>query len=219
VEPVDLLVQVVAAHPLAGQHLTSLLASARKLAKRLVPAVADLKQFPSSGQAYLFVIDAFSLPIELSALMRLLHVRHPNSKFLVLAYPDRGSDVEILRWLHRGVDGVVVYDDSLREKLPEAVQAILDGGRWAPRRILSEYERQIKLLLNLQVLPDSALTGRETQILQLMIRRLSNKEIAGALGIRERTVRFHVFNIFHKLRVESRGGLHANLERLSQATV
>ncbi|HEV2495480.1 MAG TPA: LuxR C-terminal-related transcriptional regulator [Terriglobia bacterium] len=214
----DLLVQVIAAHPIAGQYLSSLLASDRKLANRLVPAVADFKQLPRSGQACLFVIDAFSLPLDLSALMRVLRVRHPGSKFLVLAYSDRGSDVEILRWLHRGIDGVVINDDDLRERLPEAALAIMDGALWAPPGILCEYERQIKLLLDLQVLPNTSLTGRETQILQLMLRRLSNKEIAGALGIRERTVRFHVFNIFHKLRVESRGGLQANLEKLSQAT-
>ena len=85
-----------------------------------------------------------------------------------------------------------------------------------PPRILFEYQRQVKLQLNFQILPNASLTARETQILQLVIRRLSNQEIADALGIKERTVRFHVFNIFNKLRVQNRGDLQVALERLSQ---
>ena len=72
------------------------------------------------------------------------------------------------------------------------------------------------MLLNFQILPNASLTARETQILQLVIRRLSNQEIADALGIKERTVRFHIFNIFNNLRVENRGDLQVALERLSQ---
>jgi len=43
---------------------------------------------------------------------------------------------------------------------------------------------------------------------------LPNREIAGALGIAERTVRFHVANIFAKLRVSDRRRLLAALEKV-----
>src|SRR5207245_11304672 len=85
-----------------------------------------------------------------------------------------------------------------------------------PPRILFEYQRQVKLQLNFQILPNASLTARETQILQLVIRRLSNQEIADTLGIKERTVRFYIFNIFNKLRVENRCDIQVDSETFNQ---
>ena len=47
-------------------------------------------------------------------------------------------------------------------------------------------------------------TERETEVLRLLQQGLSNKQIAMALGITERTVEFHLSNIFTKLGVNSR---------------
>lgn len=52
-----------------------------------------------------------------------------------------------------------------------------------------------------------ALTGRELEIARCVARRLSNKQIAGALDISARTVSTHLSNIFEKLGVDSRGAL------------
>ncbi len=48
------------------------------------------------------------------------------------------------------------------------------------------------------------LTGRETQILQLVSRGLSNRAIGDELGITVRTVKGHLLNIYKKLKVGSR---------------
>ncbi|MEP7344308.1 MAG: AAA family ATPase [Gemmatimonadaceae bacterium] len=56
------------------------------------------------------------------------------------------------------------------------------------------------------------LTGRELDIVRLVVRRKSNKEIATALDISVRTVSTHLSNIFNKLSIESRGDL-ADLAR------
>src|SRR2546428_764026 len=47
----------------------------------------------------------------------------------------------------------------------------------------------------------------QDQVFQLVVRRLSNKEIADALKISERTAKFHLSNIFVKLGVNSRAAL------------
>jgi DNA-binding NarL/FixJ family response regulator len=49
-----------------------------------------------------------------------------------------------------------------------------------------------------------ALTPRQRDILTLIARGRSNKEIAFALGIRERTVKFHVAALFARLGTSSR---------------
>jgi DNA-binding CsgD family transcriptional regulator len=51
------------------------------------------------------------------------------------------------------------------------------------------------------------LTGREIEIIQLVVARRSNKEIGVALGISPRTVSTHLSNIFEKIGVGSRGEL------------
>lgn len=53
----------------------------------------------------------------------------------------------------------------------------------------------------------AGLTGRELEIVRLVTRRKSNKEIARTLGISPRTVSTHLSNVFAKLDVNSRGEL------------
>ena len=52
--------------------------------------------------------------------------------------------------------------------------------------------------------PAEELTRREREVLQLMAEGLSNKAIAGRLGISEHTVKFHVNAILNKLGAQSR---------------
>jgi DNA-binding NarL/FixJ family response regulator len=51
---------------------------------------------------------------------------------------------------------------------------------------------------------DHGLTSRELEVLRLVAAGRSNREIASALVISERTVARHLQNIFAKLRVRSR---------------
>jgi DNA-binding NarL/FixJ family response regulator len=51
--------------------------------------------------------------------------------------------------------------------------------------------------------PD-ALTAREREVLALVAEGLRNKEIAARLGASEKTVQFHIANLFGKLGAQSR---------------
>lgn len=55
--------------------------------------------------------------------------------------------------------------------------------------------------------PFAALTARELDIVRLVARRLSNKEIGAALGITARTAGTHLANVFGKVGVRDRTGL------------
>jgi DNA-binding NarL/FixJ family response regulator len=56
----------------------------------------------------------------------------------------------------------------------------------------------------MQLLPGHALTSREAQVIELLMRRLTNKDISNVLEISERTVKFHVSNILGKFGIEDR---------------
>lgn len=50
----------------------------------------------------------------------------------------------------------------------------------------------------------STLTPREFDVVRLVATGMSNQQIADALGITERTVRQHMFNVMQKLDVDNR---------------
>lgn len=55
------------------------------------------------------------------------------------------------------------------------------------------------------------LTKREREILRLVPSNLSNKELAKRFGITERTMKYHMANLFRKLGVEDRQALNCLL--------
>jgi DNA-binding CsgD family transcriptional regulator len=55
--------------------------------------------------------------------------------------------------------------------------------------------------------PDEALSRREQEVLRLLVRGLSNKEIARDLDISPRTVQHHTIHIYAKTGVKSRAGV------------
>ena len=68
--------------------------------------------------------------------------------------------------------------------------------------------------------PRQTLSPREREVYELLIQRLTNREIAKLLFIEESTVKVHVHHIYDKLGVRSRLALtvQATLERSGQAT-
>jgi DNA-binding NarL/FixJ family response regulator len=138
---------------------------------------------------------------------------------MALLSPEKSTDDEMLRLVYEGIDGCLALTELFSQEFPRALQSIISGNLWIPHRILREYIKQTNFLLNSQLQPDPRLTARENQAFRLMIRRMSNKEIATVLGISERTAKFHISNIFSKLKLQDRRELliTANLLGFPQA--
>jgi len=85
-------------------------------------------------------------------------------------------------------------------RIVEAVRKVMQGvSLWTPEQE-SRIQRWEEEVARLQ----ESLTAREHEVLQLIARGLSNKEIAQALTVTARTADFHVSNILRKLGVASR---------------
>ncbi|MCS7478005.1 response regulator [Umezawaea endophytica] len=93
------------------------------------------------------------------------------------------------------------------ENLIEAVRTVAAGGTWIDGRllgpILTTYRRLVRPVPRAPGLPDTV-TARELDVLRLMARGLSNREIADHLSLAETTVKTHVGSLFAKLGARDR---------------
>jgi len=133
--------------------------------------------------------------------------RLPGSKFLALVPPADGNYAEKIRLFHWGIEGFVELTETWDTELPQAIRSVLSGRYWVPSEVWSAFIRYAQALEQARLLPGQSLTAREGQVLRLLMRRLTNKEISKELLISERTVKFHVSHILAKLGLEDRRGL------------
>ena len=104
------------------------------------------------------------------------------------------TDEDIYRAVQAGAQGYLVKDTPQKEMI-EAITAVNSGKRYIPRHIGARLaDRMMR----------SSLTSREIEILEVLAKGLTNKEIAGALQISDNTVRNHVISIIEKLEVSDR---------------
>jgi DNA-binding NarL/FixJ family response regulator len=90
----------------------------------------------------------------------------------------------------------------------QAVEAVIEGVIWAPRRLLTQLiDRLIaeKAAYISVLIPE--FSPRERQVLNLMLNACSNREIAMELGIEERTVKSYVASLMRKTGVDNRVAL------------
>lgn len=122
----------------------------------------------------------------------------PSCRVIVLtAYKDVGT---IFGMLRARADGYIVKDEE-PERISEAIDAVSKGQVW----ISNEVKTKITTTDLLSPSPvGDGLTDRESDVLKLVVDGLANKQIAEKLHITERTVEFHLCNIFRKLGVNSR---------------
>lgn len=103
-------------------------------------------------------------------------------------------DEEICRAVELGARGYLRKDTSCRQII-EAVYAVHSGGSYLPQWILDRIsERKLR----------STLSPRELEILEMVSKGLTNKEIGQAIQVSHFTVRNHVRHIIAKLAVGNR---------------
>ena len=127
----------------------------------------------------------------------------PEVGIVILTTPD--AEAEVLNAVEAGALGYLAKT-SRKEELLEAIRRIAHGEAWLPPHLT----RQLLTHLKPRPVP-VVLTSREQDVLNLLARGWTNREIAGSLGIADITVRTHVSHVLGKLGVNSRveAALHA----------
>ena len=91
-----------------------------------------------------------------------------------------------------------------RDELFQAIRVVSQGGSLLQPIIASKLLKQISRPAETNQGIIESLTGRETEVLNLLAKGMTNKEIADTLVITERTVKFHVSAILTKLGASNR---------------
>lgn len=136
--------------------------------------------------------------------MATLKSQRPDIRIIVTGPDNRDED--ILRAVSAGAKGYVGEEASPAE-FKKAVREIHSGSVWLPRRVIAAFiERST---YSARISPSRSetamrISGREREVLRLLVAGCSNKEIAEELGIIERTVKAHVAQLLRKIGVPNR---------------
>ncbi|CAH2603002.1 Response regulator transcription factor [Rhodovastum atsumiense] len=139
--------------------------------------------------------------------------RHvPGLRIVLFAVLEGGID--LVGWARTSINGVVARDDSAAD-LFAAVKGALRGEVFCSTKLTGILFAHVAALADRQGAGQAtaALTGRESEIMLLVEQGLSNREIAGRIGIGTATVRNHLHRTFTKLGARSRSEAVARLRQ------
>jgi DNA-binding NarL/FixJ family response regulator len=147
--------------------------------------IADLTMPGFTGLELLREVAAAALPVK------------------VILLTARIDHEEVLEAMKHGVAGIVLKESAPLQIL-DCIRRVTAGEQWIDQVI---GRRTIDGMLRRQASAEraaSVLTARELEVVRMVARGLSNKEIADSLSISEGTVKSHLRAIFEKLGVSSR---------------
>jgi DNA-binding NarL/FixJ family response regulator len=185
--------------------------------RRLLESYKDLQVVGEAADG----VQAVSETLELGPQVVLMDSQLPNgqsmealrqikqlnldTKVLLLSTQDR--EEYLYETLRAGADGYVLKDiapDDLAAALRVVARGEVLVQPQLANRLLSRVGKQGQGRGRNELRPYEVLTARELDVLRLLARGLRNKEIASRLYVSERTVNFHLANIYQKLNVSGR---------------
>jgi DNA-binding NarL/FixJ family response regulator len=115
------------------------------------------------------------------------HRNHPNEN--LMSWP--------------GIRGIF-HTESRQQELVHGIAGILGGHYWIPRDLLAQHLELTRMRPERRRDAAIGLTPRETEILVLLSRGITNQDIADGLDLSCHTVKTHIYNLFKKVSVSNR---------------
>lgn len=155
------------------------------LLKRLKPDVLllDMEMPGKTGVEVAREVEAARLPVR------------------VLALSAHDDEEYIMNLLANGAAGYLTKEEAL-DTIVDAVHGVANGEEgWLSRRAAARMATMTRKRQRDNIID---LTDREEEVLKLVAEGWTNNRIASELALSERTVRFHLTNIYDKLGITSR---------------
>ncbi|MDQ2714667.1 MAG: response regulator [Chloroflexota bacterium] len=180
--------------------------------RRLLESYADLQIVGEAADG----IQGVSETLELGPQVVLMDMQLPGGQSLealrqikqlnldtrVLMFSSQNREEYLYEALRAGAAGYILKD-IMPEELAQAVRAVARGEVLVQAQLAGQMLSRFGKQARGGHLQDT-LTAREQEVLRLLARGLRNKEIAARLYVSERTVNFHLANIYQKLNVSGR---------------
>ena len=184
---------IVDDHPVVRAGLVSLLR--RQPGVKIVGAAhsgAEALELIHRSTVDMMLLDLRMPSISGIDLLNLMKSAEPQPKAIILSSYE--YEEEIYQAVKAGARGYL-SKNAPREEILAAIEMVAAGGTYFPERIVHWIEEREGR---------SGLSGREIEILEMVSRGLTNKEIARILQISHYTVRNHINHISAKLQVADR---------------
>ncbi len=125
----------------------------------------------------------------------------PSTGIIMLTASDEEAD--LYESIRAGASGYLLKDGSTYDQVAEAVRVVAGGQSLISpamaTKLLDEFVQMSR-----DPVQTTSLTARELEVLRLVARGMSNRDIAKELFISENTVKNHIRNILEKLQMKSR---------------
>src|ERR1700758_456129 len=131
---------------------------------------------------------------ELDGVEVIKEIRAADKKARIIVLTTFDGDEDIYRAIQAGAKGYLLKDIT-REALMDSIRRVHAGETSVPLHLVAKLAERVS---------GETLSKRELEVLRLMAKGKSNKEIASALFISEGTVKSHGKSIFAKMNVSSR---------------
>lgn len=191
-------VMVVDDHPIVRQGLVGVLEDEADL--EVVGAFGSARE--AIGHVQRLQPDVVLLDLEMPELDGVeaipLLLREKES-LAILVFTAYDTEERVLGALRGGAKGYLLKGAS-SDEIARAVRQVHGGGSYLEPRVASRVIAQVQTPRR----TTTSLSEREREVLRLVAEGQPTKQVARSLGITERTVKFHVNSIFHKLGAESR---------------
>lgn len=163
----------------------------------------DLVGLVQSFQPNVVVVDFLADEFDIDVVRR-VKAAHPSTR--VLAITTQQSGHTLVNALRAGVDSYIKKDCDLGE-VEDAIRETAKGGTFFCGQILDRIRQESINVEDLDTLPLTCdpihLSGRETEVLQLIAEGLTNTQVAEKLFLSTHTVTTHRKNIMSKLGVNN----------------
>ncbi len=148
--------------------------------------------------------------------LKLLKARYPAMKVVMLTASE--EDIDIYQAIKYGADGYLLKSTGASD-LVETLHSIQRGEAFLSSSLAARLLNELSDTENKgNVDPDSShkppLTPRQLEILQLVTQGVSYKDVGEALGLTERTIKYHMGKIVEILHLENRSQVIAYAAKL-----
>ena len=123
----------------------------------------------------------------------------PETRVIMFTASEEGDD--LMTAMKVGARGYVVKGAGARE-IVDAIQRVAQGEAYITPKMAGNL--LVEMTQKPAADPFDELSERERQVLELMARGLSNKEIGESLSLAEKTIKHYVTSVLGKLHVRSR---------------